>query len=72
MSFHYWDDIPKKFDRHITFKIHRHCSTTRLTNILHRDNDIKHSFDTSLVGYLDDTTWFGSSIEQTQQQIINC
>ncbi|PKK67443.1 hypothetical protein RhiirC2_783494 [Rhizophagus irregularis] len=24
------------------------CSTTRLTNILHRDNDIKHSFDTSL------------------------
>ncbi|GET61353.1 hypothetical protein RIR_jg28043.t1 [Rhizophagus irregularis DAOM 181602=DAOM 197198] len=38
------------------------CSTTRLTNILHRDNDIKHSFDTSLVGYLDDTTWKGESL----------
>jgi hypothetical protein len=45
------------------------CSITRLTNILHRDNDIKHSFDTSLVGYLDDTTWFGFSIEQLNNKL---
>lgn len=35
--------------------------TTKIKNIYIPESNILHEHDISLVGYLDDTTWFGSS-----------
>ncbi|CAB5321247.1 unnamed protein product [Rhizophagus irregularis] len=32
-------------------------------------DDVTHEFSTSVIGYLDDTTWFGSSLEQLNQKL---
>lgn len=43
--------------------------TTSIKNIQHWEDNIKHHFKSSLVGYLDDTTWFGSSIQQINHKL---
>uniref|UniRef100_U9TQZ6 Uncharacterized protein n=1 Tax=Rhizophagus irregularis (strain DAOM 181602 / DAOM 197198 / MUCL 43194) TaxID=747089 RepID=U9TQZ6_RHIID len=38
-------------------------------NSQHKNNDIIHTYDISLVGYLNDTTWFGSSQQQIEEKL---
>lgn len=45
----------------LTTKIYR--------NILDPDDDVIHQFSSGLVGYLDDTTWFNSSLHQVTQKL---
>ncbi|GBC18438.2 RNA-directed DNA polymerase from mobile element jockey-like [Rhizophagus irregularis DAOM 181602=DAOM 197198] len=50
---------------HLAYK----CDTTKIKNIYHKDSDIIHNFELSLVGYLDDTTWFSPSLETLETKL---
>ncbi|GET49865.1 hypothetical protein RIR_jg16113.t1 [Rhizophagus irregularis DAOM 181602=DAOM 197198] len=49
--------------------LHYTTWATQKRNAQHVDNDLIHSYCTSVVGYLDDTTWFGSSIKQIEEKL---
>jgi hypothetical protein len=46
--------------------LHLYNNTTHIKNILHKDDDITHRLP---VGYLDDTIWFGSLIDQINRKL---
>ncbi|EXX53657.1 hypothetical protein RirG_241980 [Rhizophagus irregularis DAOM 197198w] len=45
------------------------CDTTKIKNIYQKHLDITHSYELSLVGYLDDTTWFSPSLEKLELKL---
>ena len=50
---------------HLAYK----SDTTKIKNIYQKDSDITHNFELSLVGYLDDTTWFSPSLETLEAKL---
>lgn len=63
----YYDPLFKRIneDPLLSYKI----STKLPKNILHSADDITHNFSCGVVGYLDDTTWFDSSLEQVTAKL---
>jgi hypothetical protein len=55
--------INEQTDLHVTL------NTKKIKNILHEKDDIFYKYSTSLVGYLDDTTWFGTSLDQINKKL---
>ncbi|EXX58571.1 hypothetical protein RirG_196760 [Rhizophagus irregularis DAOM 197198w] len=45
------------------------CDTKKIKNIYQKHLDITHSYELSLVGYLDDTTWFSPSLEKLELKL---
>ncbi|CAB4424299.1 unnamed protein product [Rhizophagus irregularis] len=51
--------------RDLSFK----CHTGKIKNIYQPDSNITHDFELSLIGYLDDTTWFSSSLKKLETKL---
>ncbi|PKK81004.1 hypothetical protein RhiirC2_767528 [Rhizophagus irregularis] len=49
--------------------LHYQTFSIQKLNSQHKNNDIIHTYDISVVGYLNDTTWFGSSQQQIEEKL---
>jgi hypothetical protein len=63
----YYDLIFQKINEQMD--LHINLNTKKIKNILHEKDDILYKYSTSLVGYLDDTTWFGTSLDQINRKL---
>jgi hypothetical protein len=62
----YYDPMFSRINN--TSSLSLNLSITQIRNIYNKDSDIERFFNISVLGYLDDTTWFASSKEQLKQQ----
>jgi hypothetical protein len=57
----------QKINEQVDLQVNLH--TKRIRNIMHEKDDMLYKYSTSLVGYLDDTTWFGTSLDQINKKL---
>jgi hypothetical protein len=63
----YYDLIFQKINEQID--LHVNLNTKKIKNILHEKDDILYKYSTSIIGYLNDTMWFGTSLEQINRKL---